>query len=174
MQRMTATACVGAIYELTVDIPSTSTVCSTSREVDIVIAAANKLGLGPPSEPTTIGNWPISKASNPPPPQHAYWCMQVPVTLYFPFTNPIIANPQCTVHNCQQGVHNIVHIICAHFVSSQAHIPQFASVGMQYWTVAWDEVRSQVTVQYCMLHIIISCTPGCDVTPPNVFVCSSS
>ena len=39
--------------EYTVDVPST--VCSTSNEVDIIVTPANRLGLGPPSEPSTIG-----------------------------------------------------------------------------------------------------------------------
>ena len=39
--------------EYTVEVPST--VCSTSSKVDVIVASANRLGLGPPSEPTTIG-----------------------------------------------------------------------------------------------------------------------
>ena len=39
--------------EYTVKIPSS--ICSLSRNVDITIVAANRLGHGPPSEPTTIG-----------------------------------------------------------------------------------------------------------------------
>ena len=39
--------------EYTVKIPSSN--CSISGNVDVTIVAANRLGFGPPSEPTTIG-----------------------------------------------------------------------------------------------------------------------
>ena len=47
------TACMEDTCEYTVKIPSS--ICSLSRNVDITIVAANRLGRGPPSEPTTIG-----------------------------------------------------------------------------------------------------------------------
>ena len=45
-------ACMEDTCEYTFDLPPT--VCSGSS-VDIAVASANRLGLGPPSEPITIG-----------------------------------------------------------------------------------------------------------------------
>ena len=47
------TAYVDDTYEYTIDV--TSSVCSASSDVDVTVAAANRLGFGPSSEPITIG-----------------------------------------------------------------------------------------------------------------------
>ena len=53
MQNLQVTTCMDDRCEYTADVPSS--VCSTMSDVDITVAAANRLGFGQPSEPITIG-----------------------------------------------------------------------------------------------------------------------
>ena len=47
------TACMEGNCEYTVDLPFS--ICSTSNDVNVAVAAANLLGFGQPTEPITIG-----------------------------------------------------------------------------------------------------------------------